>query len=100
MTFQDASHETYDELWVCGSSVVRGKEGDRPKVIPPTDQVVVKLDTSGKVLLRVSLPKTADPPGKLGEVNWVHGIAVDSQGNLYLGDIQGRRAQKFSPQTR
>ncbi len=89
-----------DELWVCGSSVVPKRGGKRPPVVPPPDQVVMKLSTSGKVLMRVSLPKTADPPGKLGEVNWVHGIAVDSQGNLYLGDIQGRRAQKFSPQTR
>jgi len=67
------------------------------------------------VLLRVPLAKTpgAQPPsavkggglppgagtpqGKAGELDWVHGIAVDSQGNLYLGDIQGQRAQKFSP---
>jgi hypothetical protein len=30
-----------------------------------------------------------------GECNWAHGIAVDSCGNLYVGDIAGRRAQKF-----
>ena len=42
------------------------------------------------------LDKTADGRGKAGEVDWVHGIAVDSKGNLYLGDIQGKRAQKFS----
>ena len=30
-----------------------------------------------------------------GELDWVHALAVDRRGNLYLGDIQGRRAQKF-----
>jgi hypothetical protein len=30
-----------------------------------------------------------------GEVDWVHGMAVDRAGNLYLGDILGRRAQRF-----
>ena len=29
-----------------------------------------------------------------GEVDWVHGLAIDRRGNLYLGDIQGR-LQKF-----
>jgi hypothetical protein len=65
-------------------------------VYPPLDQVLMKLNLKGKVLLRVPLKKTTVPPGKPGELNWVHGIAVDSKGNLYLGDIQGHRAQKFS----
>jgi hypothetical protein len=56
----------------------------------------MKLNLKGEVLLRVPLPKTTVPPGKVGELDWVHGIALDSQGNLYLGDIQGLRAQKFS----
>ncbi len=66
------------------------------------DQVVLKLSLQGKVLERVPLTKTATAPGKPGEVDWVHGIAVDAQGNLYLGDIQGHRAQKFlrRPQSR
>jgi streptogramin lyase len=85
-----------DELWVCGSSAVRKDGTGEWLVLPPTDQVVMKLSQKGKVLLRVPLQKTTVPPGKSGEVNWVHGIALDSQGNLYLGDIQGERAQKFS----
>ncbi len=108
-----------DELWVCGSSAVRAsgpRAGADPRVeavkpakgqqaapettsewevLPPPDQIVVKLNLQGQVLLRVPLVKTATPPGKTGELNWVHGLAVDSQGNLYLGDIQGQRAQKF-----
>jgi hypothetical protein len=56
----------------------------------------MKLNLEGKVLLRVPLRQTTLPPGKSGELDWVHGIAFDSRGNLYLGDIQGQRAQKFS----
>ncbi len=85
-----------DEIWVCGSSAVRKDGADEWAVAPPSDQVVMKLSQKGEILLRVPLKKTTVPPGKLGEVDWVHGIALDSQGNLYLGDIQGRRAQKFS----
>ena len=85
-----------DELWVCGSSVKKDEEGEW-LVLPPTDQILMKLNLYGKVLLRIPLKKTTVPPGKSGELNWVHAIAFDSKGNLYLGDIQGRRAQKFSP---
>ena len=85
-----------DEIWACGSSVKKDANG-RCIVLPPPDEILVKLDIEGKVLSRVTLKKTAAPPGKSGELNWVHAIALDSKGNLYLGDIQGRRAQKFSP---
>ena len=85
-----------DEIWVCGSSPVR-KDGTGEWIVtPPSDQMVMKLSQKGEVLLRVPLSKTTVPPGKLGEVNWVHGIGLDSRSNLYLGDIQGGRAQKFS----
>jgi len=115
-----------DELWVCGSSAVKKdarasaaqkgpveSPGSEWAVLPPPDQVVMKLSLQGQVLLRVPLVKTlvAQPPsavagggsppgagvlqGKPGELDWVHGIGVDAQGNLYLGDIQGQRAQKF-----
>lgn len=84
------------ELWVCGSSVVKDEEG-KCVVLPPRDQLLMKLDLTGKILLRIPLKMTKEPPGKSGELNWVHAIAFDSRGNLYLGDIQGKRAQKFSP---
>jgi len=84
-----------DEIWVCGSSVKKDTEG-KWLVLPPSDQVLMKLDLKGNVLLRIPLEKTMVPPGKSGELDWVHAIALDSQRNLYLGDIQGKRAQKFS----
>ncbi|MCP4610756.1 MAG: 6-bladed beta-propeller [Planctomycetes bacterium] len=85
-----------DEIWACGSSVKKDDNG-KCLVLPPPDEILVKLDVDGKVLSRVTLEKTTTPPGKSGELDWVHAIAFDSKGNLYLGDIQGRRAQKFSP---
>ncbi|UCE50530.1 MAG: hypothetical protein JSW47_10275 [Phycisphaerales bacterium] len=85
-----------DEIWVCGSSCVRKDGSDEWIVLPPSDQIVMKLNQNGEVLLRVPLRKTIVAPGKSGELNWVHAVAFDSQGNLYLGDIQGGRAQKFS----
>lgn len=84
------------DLWVCGSSCLKKEGTNEHVVLPPPDQVLVKLNLKGEVLLRVPLQKTAVPPGKSGELDWVHGIAVDSRGNFYLGDIQGKRAQKFS----
>jgi hypothetical protein len=30
-----------------------------------------------------------------GELDWLHGMAVDDSGNLYLGDIKGHKAQRF-----
>ena len=84
-----------EELWVCGSSCVKKQGTDEHIVLPPPDQVVMKMNLKGEVLLRIPLPKTAVPPGKSGELDWVHGIAVDSKDNIYLGDIQGKRAQKF-----
>lgn len=87
-----------DELYVCGSSPKRwtdaGNLGN-----PPTDQLVMKFDTDGKVLEHWTFPLAT--AGKLapGEIDWVHAIAVDSQGNLYLGDVADEslehRLQKF-----
>ena len=85
-----------DELWVCGSSRAKKSDGKGWLITPPADQLVMKLARDGKVLARAPLVKTTAPPGRPGEVDWVHAIAADSQGNLYLGDIQGKRAQKFS----
>ena len=38
-------------------------------------------------------------PGRYaGEFHWVHDLAIDSQGNLYAGEVDtGKRAQKFVP---
>jgi DNA-binding beta-propeller fold protein YncE len=85
-----------DEIWACGSSVKKDESG-KCLVLPPPDEILVKLDVEGKVLSRITLEKTTVPTGKSGQLDWVHAVAFDSKGNLYLGDIQGRRAQKFVP---
>jgi len=83
-----------DEIWVCGSSPMPPpKKGMRG--VPPKDQVVMKFTPSGKLLARWTLPKGRDGKEQPGEVNWLHAVALDSKGNLYVGDIRGRRAQKF-----
>ena len=74
-----------DEIWVCGST--------QKPVTPPPDQVFVKFGIDGKVLDRFTVPVGRKP----GECDWVHAVAVDSKGNLYCGDIKGKRAQKFVP---
>lgn len=84
-----------DEVFVCGSSPMRWPKGPRvgvPLGIPPKDQVVMKLDTTGALRELWTFPMGLKEPGSL---DWVHGIAVDGAGTLYLCDIEGKRAQKF-----
>ncbi len=84
-----------DEIWVCGCSPMPWREEDNTLSCPPKDQVFMKFDTTGRVLQLWTIPKGTDGEEKPGELNWVHGIAVDSKGNIYATDIIGRRAQKF-----
>lgn len=87
-----------DEIWVCGSSPMPWREEDTVLGCPPKDQLIMKFDPSGKLRMLWTLPKGEDGKEKSGEVNWVHSLALDSQGNVYLVDIIGKRAQKFVPQ--
>jgi streptogramin lyase len=84
-----------DEIWVCGSSPMQWRKEDNALGCPPKDQVFMKFNPDGKLLQLWTVPKGADGLEKPGEVNWVHAIAVDSKGNLYAGDIKGKKAQKF-----
>jgi len=85
-----------DEMWVCGSSPMQWRPEDSALGCPPKDQVLMRLNTQGKVLQLWTVPKGIDGLERPGELNWVHAIAVDSRGNLYAGDIIGKRAQKFT----
>jgi hypothetical protein len=53
---------------------------------------VIKFDTSGRALGLWTFPLGGKEAGAL---DWVHGLAVDARGDLYLGDIEGQRVQKF-----
>ncbi len=68
----------------------------------------MRFNTDGRVQQVWSIPlgdigENKDKPDvsrlKPGEAVGVHCIAQDSQGNLYVGDIYGERAQKFVPVT-
>lgn len=84
-----------DELWVCGSSPMQWRKEDNALGCPPKDQVFMKFNAHGKLLHLFTLPKGLDGLERPGEINWVHCIALDSKGNMYLGDIIGKRAQRF-----
>ena len=86
-----------DELWVCGSSPQWWrKDGGYP---PPKDQIFMRFSTDGRVQQLWTVPIGKDGEEQPGETNWLHCVALDSQGNLYAGDINGKRLQKFSRTT-
>ncbi len=85
-----------DEIWVCGSSPMQWRKEDTSLGCPPKDQIFMKFNPAGKLLQLFTVPKGLDGLERPGEVNWVHAMAIDSRGNLYAGDIKGKRAQKFS----
>lgn len=84
-----------DEIWACGSSPMIWGEGPDLLGCPPKDQLVMRLDTAGRVLQLWTFPKGEDGREQPGELNWLHCIALDAKGNLYLGDIKGARLQRF-----
>ncbi|MEE3368583.1 MAG: peptidyl-alpha-hydroxyglycine alpha-amidating lyase family protein [Planctomycetota bacterium] len=87
-----------DEVYVCGASPSRWRKEDIQLGIPPKDQLVMKLDTSGRILSWWQFPLGqwgADKQARPGTLAWVHGLGIDSKGNLYLGDIMGKRVQRF-----
>jgi DNA-binding beta-propeller fold protein YncE len=86
-----------DEIWTCGSSPTLHVNEGGMTGIPPHDQVLAKFSPSGKLLQVWMPPKGQDGQEKPGELNWVHAVAADSKGNLYCGDIKGKRVQKFVP---
>lgn len=84
-----------DSIWVCGSSPMQWRKSDGALGCPPKDQLFMKFAPSGRLLQLWTVPKGKDGLEEPGECNWVHAIAEDSKGNLYVGDIKGKRAQKF-----
>jgi hypothetical protein len=84
-----------DELWVCGTSPMTWRPEDNVLGYPPKDQLLMKFNTSGKLLQLWSVPKGEDGKEQPGDLNWAHGLATDSKGNLYVVDVKGKRVQKF-----
>lgn len=83
-----------DDIWVCGSSPMPWYDFEMLGC-PPRDQVFMRFHTSGKLQQLWTVPKGNDGSEQPGDCNWVHCMALDSKGNIYAGDIMGRRVQKF-----
>jgi len=83
-----------NEIWICGSSPMRWPEKGGFGG-PPKDQLFMRFNADGKVQQLWTIPLGGEGKEKPGEVNIVHGIGVDSKGNVYLGDVTGKRVQKF-----
>lgn len=85
-----------DNIWICGSSPMTWGQGEEDVVgCPPKDQLVMRFDTTGRVRQLTTFPKGTDGEEQPGDLNWVHSVAIDAAGHLYLGDIIGQRAQRF-----
>lgn len=84
-----------DEIWACGSSPMTWAESANPLGCPPKDQLVMRFSPSGKLLALRTFPKGADGEERPGQLNWLHAVARDHRGNLFVGDIMGKRLQKF-----
>ncbi len=63
--------------------------GPHPK--PPDRGYIMKLDLQGNLLQKWSRFGNYD-----GQIFWGHGVAIGKDGAVYVGDIQGRRVQKFA----
>jgi hypothetical protein len=88
-----------DEIYICGSSPMLWSEVPARQsalATPPKDQLVMKLDTEGRLKQLWVFPKGENGKERPGDLNWVHSIAVAADGTLYLGDVQGKRVQKFA----
>jgi len=87
-----------DEILVSGSSPARwtqrGNLGN-----PPHDAMVMKFNTDGRALELWTFPLCKPGTMEPGELDWIHAMAADSKGNLYLGDVAdnspAHRVQKF-----
>jgi streptogramin lyase len=83
-----------DEIYICGSTPSAWWENPKGTFngTPPKDQIVVRFDTDGRVKNLWSFPSGTS---KIGELGWIHSLAVDAKGNLYTGGVRDNKAQKF-----
>lgn len=89
-----------DEIYVCGSSPARWTEKWGNLGNPPTNQLLLRLDVEGRVRQIWTFPLAKEGEMIPGHLDWAHGLAVDSMGNLYIGDVAdnspAHRVQKFN----
>ena len=68
-------------------------DGSDQKPAPPDHGGLFRLDLNGNILSRWSRYGNYD-----GQINVGHDLAVGKDGAVYVGDIWGRRVQKFIPE--
>jgi peptidylamidoglycolate lyase len=69
----------------------RHYQSARPDTLPLDRSRIHRLDLNGRIL------DTFGSYGRFaGQMIWAHDVAVDSRGNVFVGDIRGMRAQKFA----
>jgi streptogramin lyase len=79
------------DVWVCGSSPAAWQAEQFALATPPHDQLLMRLDADGRVLQLWTVPVGRKP----GQLDWVHAVAADADGNVYCADYYGQRIQKF-----
>ena len=88
-----------DEILACGTSPARWTARHNLGN-PPHDALVMMFNTDGRVLELSMFPLAKPGSQRPGELDWLHGIAADSKGNLYLSDVAddspAHRVQKFT----
>ena len=62
---------------------------------PPLRHDVIIFNKAGEIVKEISLPQGND----FGQVNWLHAIDVDAEGNVFLSDVVGNHIQKWKPGT-
>jgi hypothetical protein len=84
-----------DQIWVCGSTPHWWRR--HGKYQEYKDQVFMRFSTDGRVRQLWMLPLGEPKKTKPGETVGIHCIVQDPDGNIYVGDIYGEKAQKFIP---
>jgi len=86
-----------NEIWTCGCSPIKLESyGAITAGKLQQDQIVMKFNAEGKILQIWAFPTC--PRGDRhvpGRLNMLHGICVDAQGNLYLGEAFNPAPQKY-----
>lgn len=84
-----------DRIWVCGSTPHWWRR--HGKYQEYKDQVFMRFSTDGRVRQLWMLPMGEPKKTRPGETVGIHCIVQDPDGNIYVGDIYGEKAQKFIP---
>ena len=86
---QDSRFATTDELTHLSKTSIKA---NYQATTPPIGQYISVFDTNGKMMMETSLPQGR----ALGEVDWVHGVDIGANGDVYVADVVGNHIQKWN----